>query len=78
MSLQQRVSQEANQKFLGKTVEVLIEEREKDQYLGRSQFDAPEVDGLVYVNSAKILKPGDFVKVKIIDTLEYDLVGEEI
>ncbi len=46
------------------------------RYLGRSQYDAPEVDGLVYVSSKEALQPGDFVKVKITDTLEYDLVGE--
>jgi len=47
-------------------------------YLGRSQYDAPEVDGLVFVSSKKKLEPGNFVKVKITDTLEYDLVGEAL
>lgn len=73
---QQRISRQINEKFLGKTLDVLIDEKEKDSYLGRSQYDAPEVDGLVYVNSKKELKPGDFVKVKVVDTLEYDLVGD--
>lgn len=77
MSLQKETSGKINQKFLGKTLEVLIDEKEDaGRYLGRSQFDAPEVDGNVYVRSARKLSPGDFVKVKIIDTLEYDLVGE--
>jgi ribosomal protein S12 methylthiotransferase len=86
MSRQQEVSRQANNKFLGSTIDVLIDEEEKGQqpfsldgyraYLGRSQYDAPEVDGAVYVNSAKKLKPGDFVKVKVTDTMEYDLVGE--
>jgi ribosomal protein S12 methylthiotransferase len=86
MSHQQAISQEINNKFLGRTIDVLIDEEEKwlelpdpegcRSYLGRSQYDAPEVDGAVYVNSLKKLKPGDFVKVKITDTLEYDLVGE--
>jgi len=76
MSLQQRVSQENNQKLLGKTLDVLIEEKEEGSYLGRTQYDAPEVDGLVYVKSQKSLKSGDFVKVKITATAEYDLVGE--
>jgi ribosomal protein S12 methylthiotransferase len=57
---------------------VLIDEVEGDSFLARSQHDAPEVDGMVYVNSNKKLKPGDFVKVRITDTLEYDLVGETI
>ena len=76
MSAQQEISRQVNKKFQGKVMEVLIDEKEKDVYLGRSQYDAPEVDGLVYVNSKKQLKNGDFVQVKITDTLEYDLVGE--
>ena len=76
MSTQQKISQDINKRFLGSTMEVLIDEKEKDLYLGRSQYDAPEVDGIVYVSSKSLLEPGDFVKVKITDTLEYDLVGE--
>jgi ribosomal protein S12 methylthiotransferase len=76
MSAQQKISEEQNRQFLGKEVEVLIDEGQGDDYLGRTQHDAPEVDGLVYVKTKKELKPGDFVKVEIIDTLEYDLVGE--
>jgi ribosomal protein S12 methylthiotransferase len=78
MSLQQRISQEINQRFLGRIIDVLVEERERDYFLGRSQHDAPEVDGLIYINPKDELKPGDFVKVKITDTLEYDLIGEAI
>ena len=78
MSLQQDVSKGINQAFLGRTMTVLIDEKQRNQYLGRTQYDAPEVDGLVYVNSKAVLKPGEFVQVKITDTLEYDLVGEKI
>lgn len=78
MLLQQKISQEINKKFLGRIMDVLIEEKEKTYYLGRTQYDAPEVDGLIYVNSKKILEAGDFVKVKITDTLEYDLVAEAL
>lgn len=86
MSQQQAISREINQKFLGRTLKVLIDRQEQGAYsaparrsgvyLGRSQFDAPEVDGLVYVYSKTKLEPGDFVRVRITDTLEYDLVGE--
>ena len=76
MSKQQEIAADLNSKFLGKQIEVLIEEKEDGAYLGRSQFDAPEVDGLVYVNTKKRLEIGKFKKVKITDTLEYDLVGE--
>ncbi len=78
MSLQQDISREVNKKFLGKTIDVLIEEEKEGSYLGRSQYDAPEVDGLVFVSSERKLRPGDFVKVKINDTLEYDLAGKEV
>ena len=76
MQAQRDVSGEVNRKFMGKTIDVLIDAKENDSYLGRSQYDAPEVDGNVYVKSDVVLKPGEFAKVKITDTLEYDLVGE--
>ncbi|MFA5096333.1 MAG: MiaB/RimO family radical SAM methylthiotransferase [Candidatus Omnitrophota bacterium] len=76
MSAQQEVSRQVNRKFLGKKLEVLIDEEDNGSYLGRTQYDAPEVDGLVYVSSPKKLRAGEFVNVKINDTLEYDLVGE--
>jgi ribosomal protein S12 methylthiotransferase len=78
MSLQQQISRQINKEFQGKIIDVLIDEKENDTYLGRTQYDAPEVDGLVYVTSKKPLCPGDFVKVTISDTLEYDLVGEAL
>jgi ribosomal protein S12 methylthiotransferase len=78
MMLQQEVSRANNIKLSGNVLEVLIDEKQDDSYLGRTQFDAPEVDGLVYVNSSGGIKPGDFVKVKITDTLEYDLVGDAL
>ena len=78
MSVQQEVSWGVNKGFLGKTLDVLIDEEDNGSYLGRTQYDAPEVDGLVYVKSSRAIKPGDFVKVKINDTLEYDLVGEVV
>ena len=76
MSVQQQVSELNNRKLLGSRLEVLIEDQQNGAYLGRTQSDAPEVDGLVYVKSDKKLSAGDFVKVRITDTLEYDLVGE--
>ena len=82
MSCQKNISEEINKNFLGRIIDVLVEEKystsisKSEIYLGRSQYDAPEVDGLVYVNSKRKLAPGDFVKVRITDTLEYDLVGK--
>jgi len=76
MSAQQKISEEWNRKFLGKIIEVLIDEMNDSCYLGRTQYDAPEVDGQVFIKSKSRLKAGDFVKVRINDTLEYDLSGE--
>ncbi len=78
MMQQQKISQDVNKKLLGKVIDVLIDEKDEDFYLGRSQYDAPEVDGMVYVDSKKALNAGDFVKVEITDTLEYDLVGKVV
>jgi ribosomal protein S12 methylthiotransferase len=79
MILQQEISENVNKGFLGMTLEVLVEQRTgKGLYAGRTQYDAPEVDGIVHISSKKVLRPGNFVKVKITDTLEYDLSGELI
>ena len=77
MSMQQEISTGVNSKFIGKVLRVLVDGCENGNYIGRSEFDAPEVDGLVYIKSKRKLKPGDFVNLEITDTLEYDLVGEE-
>ena len=76
MSAQQRIAALINSRLLGKVIPVLIEDKQDGAYIGRSQYDAPEVDGVVYINSERTLKAGEFVKAKITDTLEYDLVGE--
>lgn len=76
MSAQQKIATVINSRFLGKAISVLIEDKQDGAYIGRSQYDAPEVDGVVYINSERALKAGEFVKAKITDTLEYDLVGE--
>lgn len=84
MKLQQEISAKVNAKFIGKELTVLIDELENRltgkpyNYTGRTEYDAPEVDGSCFVRSKRLHKPGDFVKVKIIDTMEYDLVGEEL
>ena len=79
MVSQQDISKQVNQAFLGKTLEVLVEEQSgKGVYAGRTQYDAPEADGTVRINSKHPLKPGTFVMVKITDTLEYDLVGKTV
>jgi ribosomal protein S12 methylthiotransferase len=78
MSRQQEVSRQVNAAFMGKTMDILVDEENETGYLGRSQYDAPEVDGLVYLRSRRKLNKGELVKAKITDTLEYDLVAEAI
>jgi ribosomal protein S12 methylthiotransferase len=77
MALQRDISEEKLARFLDRTLPVLLEEpAEAGITLGRTPFQAPEVDGLVYVHHDGGLNPGDRVPVRIVDTLEYDLVGE--
>ncbi len=77
MKIQQKISGELQEAMIGQACEVLIEScSEKDLYAGRTQYDAPDVDGLVYVRSARKLRMGEFVQVQITDGYEYDLIGE--
>ncbi|MBF0385406.1 MAG: 30S ribosomal protein S12 methylthiotransferase RimO, partial [Candidatus Omnitrophica bacterium] len=81
MKLQQKISHQRLEKHLGKKITVIIDEKEKNEediYIGRSQYDAPEVDGVVYVRSSKGLNKGDFVVADIKETHEYDLAGEAL
>ena len=78
MSDQQEISKEIQQSFVGRRLRVLIEEKEaksRNTYIGRSSYDAPDVDGLVYVRSQAPLRSGDLVETDITDAYEYDLAG---
>lgn len=77
MKLQQKISKSINSEFVGKKLPCIIENYTDDGYItARTQYDAPEVDGLVYIKSDKILTPADIETVKIIGFDEYDLIGE--
>jgi len=76
MQIQKEISYQLNKRFIGKRIGVIIDSKEEENlYLGRTQFDCYEVDGLVYVKR-KNLKVGRIYKIKIVDAYEYDLVGE--
>ncbi len=78
MSSQAKISLENNRKRMGKVVKVLVEETGKNNiFSGRSAFQAPEVDGVTYINADR-LQVGCFVQAKITDALEYDLIGEAV
>ncbi|MFA5059894.1 MAG: 30S ribosomal protein S12 methylthiotransferase RimO [Candidatus Omnitrophota bacterium] len=81
MREQQKISKEVQESFIGRELDVLIDEKQRNDegvYLGRSEYDAPDVDGIVYVHSQKKLQPGDLVHVRITDAFEYDLSGETV
>ncbi|PTT52895.1 30S ribosomal protein S12 methylthiotransferase RimO [Aeromonas sp. HMWF014] len=73
MELQQQVSIRKLARKVGKEMLVLIDEVDEEGATGRSAADAPEIDGLVYLNGETGLKPGDLVKVRIDEADEYDL-----
>ena len=96
MKLQQKISADVNKSYMGKIVDVLIDEPctiqnasgifqvqgkpvagRDNQFAGRTEGDAPEVDGCVYVSGRRV-RVGEFCRVRITDTLEYDLVGEAV
>ena len=73
MELQQGISMQVNQSYVGKMLDVLVEGRDKGIAIGRSYRDAPEIDGLVFIEgNAKI---GDIVPVRITGAMAYDLTG---
>jgi ribosomal protein S12 methylthiotransferase len=77
MSLQREISEDKLAAFHGSTLSVLVEkEAEADIYLARSMFQAPEVDGCVLVRSRRPLASGSLAEVRILETMEYDLIGE--
>jgi ribosomal protein S12 methylthiotransferase len=75
MEIQQQISAELNQEKIGKTFKVIIDRKEGEFYVGRTEFDSPEVDGEVLVTSEDELKKGVFVNVKITGAEDYDLYG---
>ncbi len=78
MELQQNISYELNQEKVGKTFDVLVDRKEGEFLVGRTEFDSPEVDNEVLINFAPALKPGRFYKVKIKAADAFDLYGEVV
>ena len=77
MEIQQDISYNKNRKYIGKEIEVIIDEKIEDEFIGRTVYDAPEIDNTVYVRG-KNINIGDIIKIKITDAFEYDLMGEKI
>ena len=80
MSLQKEISKENLQQKLGSTYEAILESTSFDDkyYIGRTYMDVPEEDGVIFIKKEKEIPLGTFVKCKIINVREYDLIGEII
>lgn len=80
MEQQMLISAENNEKLLGKEFETVVEgfDRFGECWFGRTAMDAPDIDGKVFFTSEKSLSVGEYVRIKITDTLDYDLIGEVI
>jgi len=75
MAIQEEISQTRLARKIGQTMTVLIDEVNQDQAIARSAADAPEIDGLVYIENTGHLKVGEFLTVEIIDSDAHDLRG---
>lgn len=79
MELQSQISWELNQKKVGKTFRCLIDRKEGNYFVGRTEYDSPDVDNEVLIDAKKhYVKIGDFTDVKITEAANYDLYGEPI
>lgn len=80
MELQQEIAFEQAENMVGREILVMIEGKVADEnaYVGRTYKDAPNVDGLIFVNTDEELMSGDFARVKVTGAAEYDLIGELI
>ncbi len=79
MEIQESISEEINQSKVGQTLSVLIDRLEGDHFIGRTEFDSPEVDNEVLINAKEeYYSIGDFIDVKITDATAFDLFGEPI
>lgn len=75
MRVQEKISTEINEKKIGQQLQVIIDRKEDDYYVGRTQFDSPEVDPEVLIPAVHELQPGNFYQVEIKETQAFDLYG---
>ncbi|WP_068599095.1 30S ribosomal protein S12 methylthiotransferase RimO [Vaginella massiliensis] len=79
MEIQTQVSYELNQEKIGKQFRVIIDRKEGNNYIGRTEYDSPDVDNEVLIDARETYLPiGEFVNVEIIDAYEFDLIGKLI
>ncbi|WP_374226230.1 30S ribosomal protein S12 methylthiotransferase RimO [Flavobacterium oreochromis] len=79
MEIQAQISWELNQEKIGQTFKCVIDRKEGPYFVGRTEFDSPDVDNEVLIDASKFyLKTGEFAMIKIIDASEFDLYGEVV
>ena len=79
MELQSQISWDLNQEKIGNTYKCIIDRKEGNYFVGRTEFDSPDVDNEVLIDAAKYyLKTGEFVQIKITDASDFDLYGEPV
>lgn len=78
MEIQEGISLEVNENKIGKTISVIIDREEDEYFVGRSEYDSPEVDGEVLIDKTANLSIGDIYDVKITSALPFDLLGEVV
>ena len=79
MEIQSQISYDLNQEKIGQTFRVLIDRKEGDNFIGRSEHDSPDVDNEILISAVDTYLPiGDFVNVEIIEAYEFDLIGKVI
>ena len=79
MAVQQEISFEKNQNKIGKTFKVLVDAKDGESYIARTESDSPEVDNEVIIDAKEnYLRVGDFVEVEILDAMEYDLIAKAL
>jgi ribosomal protein S12 methylthiotransferase len=76
MAVAQEVSAERLTGFIGREIDVIVDEVDEEGALGRSMWDAPEIDGSVFLNGDTDVKPGDILKARVTHADEYDLWAE--
>jgi len=75
MAVQEQIAQEIGESKIGQTLKVIIDSEEQDFYIGRTEYDSPEVDTEVLIAKNQVLVPGNFYPVKITGTQSVDLLG---
>lgn len=78
MAIQEQIALESNESKIGQTLRVIIDKEETDYYIGRTQWDSPEVDPEVLVKKDKPLEVGDFYDVQILEAMPFDLIASVI